>query len=138
MVPEITPEGLTLSPGGRPTALNVPGSASVAVTDSPEMTAPSLLVWLPGLLMIGGDVSFTSQVNVVLAVWLPSAAVTLTLKRPSAGSPMVPEIRPELSMLRPGGSPVAVNVLAPWAWICRLTDWSSSLTWLPGLVMTGG
>ena len=52
MVPVIWPVfGSMLRPGGRvwtpaTTSLNVPGSAPVAVTNTPDTEAPSLLVWL--------------------------------------------------------------------------------------------
>src|SRR5207302_42325 len=66
---------LIFSPGGSPTAEydSVPLLLSLALSDS-DTEAPSALVWLPGLVRVTGLLTF--QVNVALALALPSLAVT--------------------------------------------------------------
>src|SRR2546421_664020 len=81
MVPEILPAGLIASPGGSPVALNVFGSAPVAVMVRGVIVAPSSLAWWPGLVSTGGEVLFTVQVKLTLPVTVGSSAswvVTVT------------------------------------------------------------
>src|SRR5579875_942720 len=78
-VPEMTPVmGLMLSPGGRFAAEKLPASASWAWM-ARLTTAPSLLFCNPGLVNVGGVVSFTVQLKRMPAEWPLSLALILTL-----------------------------------------------------------
>ena len=78
-VPEIIPVPLlTLSPVGRPVALNVNGSPSGSAPESRrEITSPLAFVWLPGLCKTIAGV--TVQEKDWLLLWPASLAVTVTM-----------------------------------------------------------
>ena len=154
MVPVIWPVfGSMLRPSGRvwtpaTTSLNVPGSAPVAVTNTPDTESLSLLVWLAGAVTVGGT-AFTFQVKLTLPAWPLSVALIVTVYgEPSPEWEVrVPVILPEVgSMLRPGGkvwTPATTSVNVPGSAsvaviVMAVTVSPSLLVCVPGLLSVGG
>ncbi len=90
--------------------------------------APSLLVWLPGLVRVTLPAVFTVQVKAWLWVLVPSVTVMMgsNVPRLAALALIVPPMTPVLvPIVKPVGRPVAVNVKEPLpvvlARICNAT-----------------
>ncbi len=100
---------LTVSPAGRPVALNVIGSPSGSLTAIETLTAvPTVPVRLPGLVSTGARLGAGSMVQEKLCGVLngPLLAVTVTLNVPAVVG--VPEIVPVPELMdRPAGRPEA-------------------------------
>src|SRR5580658_4976047 len=140
--PEMRPEVLTDRPAGSPVADQVRvWPLAESVPDSCRLTvAPTVVVWLPGLVTVTVLPACGFTVHVKPADPLApvvSFAVTVTDEVPAVVGE--PEMRPEVLTDRPAGSPVADQVRV-WPLAesvpdsCRLTVAPTVVVWLPGLV----